>query len=108
MRKTFRVSILPRAELDVDAIYFWLQSRSPKGSQAWFLAFEQALGRLATDADTCGSAPEAQRLNRDLKQCLFKTRRGRTYRAVFIIDDIEAIILRVRGPGQPILKVDEI
>lgn len=108
MRNAFRVSILPRAEIDVDAIYFWLLSRSPKGAHAWFVAFEQALDRLSTDADSCGSAPEAEQLNRGVKQCLFKTRRGRTYRAVFVIDDFEAIILRVRGPGQPTLKEDEI
>ncbi len=32
----------------------------------------------------------------------------RTYRAVFVIDNFDAIILRVRGLGQPALKEDEI
>jgi plasmid stabilization system protein ParE len=51
MDKSFHVSILPRAELDVDSIYTWLLTRSPMGAQSWFRAFEGALDRLSTDVD---------------------------------------------------------
>ena len=43
----------------------------------------------------------------EVRQFLFKTRRGRTYRAVYVIMDDEVRILRVRGPGQPPLTDDE-
>ncbi len=47
-----------------------------------------------------------------LKQAFFRTRRGRSYRAVFVIvGDIvgdEVRILRVRGPGQELIEPDEI
>jgi hypothetical protein len=39
---------------------------------------------------------------------LFKTRRGRYYRLVYVIAEDEVHVLRVRGPGQPDLLPDEI
>ena len=60
---TFKVKILPRAQLDAQCILDYLADRSPKGAADWWDAFESA-------------------------------------------DELR--ILRVRGPGQPALKTDEI
>ncbi len=42
-----------------------------------------------------------------IKQVFFRTRRGRSYRAIFLIVGDEVRILRVRGPGQDSIDSDE-
>ena len=58
--------------------------------------------------DGYGLAPEDEFTDAKLQQFLFKTRRGRTYRGVFVVVDNEVRILRIRGPGQPPLEADEL
>jgi len=36
----------------------------------------------------------------DVREVLFKTRKGNPYRILFTIQEAEVLILRVRGPGQ--------
>jgi hypothetical protein len=45
-------------------------------------------------------APESQDVEFEVRQALFKTRRGCVYRALFFIERSTVYILRVRGPGQ--------
>jgi len=106
---TFHVRTLPRAQSDVDSILHWMihERKSPQGAVAWIRAFENATAKLADNPDSHALAPEAKLLGRSIRQFLFKTRRGRTYRGVYIIVADEVQILRVRGPGQPPLQIDE-
>jgi hypothetical protein len=63
--------------------------------------------RLTAAADSYPAAHENPDLELEVKQVLFKTKRGRIYRAVFHVDGADAFILRVRGPGQaPITEHD--
>ncbi len=96
----FHVKALRKAEADVRSIAEYLYKRSPQGAAAWLDAYRQARTRLASDADRCGRAEEDEHLDIDVKQVLFKTRRGRIYRILFTIVGNEVRILRVRGPGQ--------
>jgi len=48
-------------------------------------------------------APEAEMAGRDVRQILFKTRSGRTYRALFDIAGRTVRVLRIRGPHQNLL-----
>jgi plasmid stabilization system protein ParE len=98
MSRTLR--ILERATSDVDAIFNWLVPRSVQGAISWYLAFRRSADKIAEAPQSFARAPEADRLSRDLRQALFKTRRGRTYRIVFEFTDSEIFVLRVRGPGQ--------
>ncbi len=97
---TFEVRILRRGQADIEDIYQWLRQRSPTGAAAWYAAIVATLDRLADVAATCPAAAEAATVGVDLRQALFKTRRGRTYRILFLIVDAEVRVLRVRGPGQ--------
>ena len=54
-----------------------------------------------------GFVPEDKLTHLELRQLLFKTRHGLTYRAVFTMLDDDVFILRLRGPGQPPLGPDE-
>ena len=104
---TFYVKALRKAEADVRSITKYLYERSPQGAAAWLDAYRQARARLASNADSCGQAEEDEHLDIDVRQALFKTRRGRVYRMLFTIVGNEVRILRVRGPGQaPVIAED--
>lgn len=97
---TFQVRMLRRANADFANIVAYLHERSPQGAAAWVNAFEKAKVRLSENADCCPEADENHRHAIEVRQALFKTRRGRIYRLVFTIVDDEVRILRIRGSGQ--------
>jgi plasmid stabilization system protein ParE len=107
---TYKVRAVRRAERDVDAIQNWMANvrKSPKGAAAWLAAFEKASTALAHWPESYGLAPEDECDERELRQFLFKTRRGKMYRGIFTIQGDEIVILRVRSPGQRPLEPDEI
>lgn len=100
----YRVIVLARARLDVDAIYDWIADRSVDGAQRWLKQFETATATLETNPFIAPLAPESGSFEIEVRHILFRTRSGRTYRAVFTVVDTEVRILRVRGPGQPPLR----
>jgi plasmid stabilization system protein ParE len=102
MSRTLR--ILQRAQADVDNTFNWLAHRSVRGAIAWYLAFRREVERIAASPEGFAEAPEASLLGRQLRQSVFKTRRGRMYRIVFEFSEAEIILLRVRGPGQSRLR----
>lgn len=99
---------LPKARDDKRSIFRWLHERSLAGAAAWLDAYDSLLERLKRDAGSFGEAPENQDCDFDVRQALFKTRRGRVYRALFFIEGQEVYILRVRGPGQAPVTPEEI
>ena len=104
---TFLVRELPKAKQDKHSIFRWLYERSPTGAFAWLDAYDSLADRLKQDAATFGLAPENVDCEFEVRQALFKTRRGRVYRALFFIEGTEVFILRVRGPGQaPVIPND--
>ena len=102
MSRTLR--IIERARSDVEDIFNWLVHRSLQGAISWYLAFRQALEKIALSPESFAEAAEFHSLGRQLRQSLFKTRRGRVYRIVFETSDTEIMILRVRAPGQSPLR----
>lgn len=105
---TPNVRILPRAGKDAQHIYDYIAARSPDGARRWWDCFQFAAAKLAENPERFGFAPENSLTDLPLRQFLFKTRRGRTYRGVFTVVDDEIRILRVRGPGQAPLERDEL
>lgn len=105
---SYRLRILPRAEADIEHIYEWIRQRSPTGAQLWYAAFEAAAQRLLIDPLVYGLARETRFVEEEVRQFLFRTRRGRTYRGLFAVTGDEVRILRLRGPGQRDLQPDEL
>jgi plasmid stabilization system protein ParE len=108
MKMDCTVHILPRAERDIQRIFAWLAERTPGGACRWYVAFEEAVDKLPPNPFRYGLAPENEAVDYEVRQFLFKTRHGRTYRGVFTVVDNEIRVLRVRGPGQPPLEHDEL
>ena len=101
------VRVLGRAQADIDHIYLWLRKRSPVGAAAWYTVLLHTLDELGDGRVAHSEAPEATKLGVELRQTLFKTRRGRVYRLLLVIREDELRVLRVRGPGQrPVAQRD--
>ena len=71
-------------------------------------ALLQALKGLATNPESKGFAPESREFDQEVRQALFKTRKGRMYRALFLIEETRVHVLAVRGPGQRLLTSEEL
>ena len=104
----YDVQIHELASRDLDHIVEWIKSRSPDGAHRWLVAFNALLEGLRHSPESCSIAPESDVIGRELREAFFKTRCGRTYRAVFAIDGNQIRILRVRGSGQPPLTDAEV
>lgn len=103
----FTVRELARARADKDHIFKWIHSRSRMGAMAWLDAYDSMVDRLKSNADSCGKAHESPDLDMEVRQVLFKTRQGRIYRALFVIENHTVFVLRIRGPGQaPVTAMD--
>jgi plasmid stabilization system protein ParE len=81
----YAVSLLRRAQADLDNIFDWIAERSPKGATQWYSAFLRATATLRRNPARCAQAPESAEVNSDIRQLLFRTRRGRNYRLLFAI-----------------------
>ena len=83
---TYRVRPLSRARQDVDAILDWLLSerKTVQGAANWLDAYEKAAAALSNSPQRWGFAPENEYVEHEIRQFLFKTRYGGTYRGVFL------------------------
>ena len=68
----FTVSILRRAQGDVDEIYEWIARQSPTGAVRWYAAFCHAANGLRENANRCAQATESSDLGIDIRQRLFR------------------------------------
>ncbi len=100
----YRVEVTEPAEHDADEVYEWLRERSANGAARWWHVFRATLEKLEQNPIGHGTAPESDVFDEPLLQTLFKTRRGRTYRTLFIVRDDVVYVLRVRGAGQDLVE----
>jgi plasmid stabilization system protein ParE len=105
---SYRVNILARARGDVDAIIAWIAERSPEGADRLAVRFEEALAKLEENPFVAPIAPESEDLGEEVRQIMFRTKAGRTFRALFVVVGTDVRILRVRGAGQPPLSAGEL
>jgi plasmid stabilization system protein ParE len=105
---SYTLSILEHAEDDYSRMYQYILKRSPAGATRWEESLEQGLARLLENPLSFGFAPENDKLDIELRQLLFGTKQGLTYRAIFTIEANIIYILRFRGPGQRPLKAKEL
>lgn len=104
----FHVRTLRRANSDCDRILTYIAERSRAGAVAWARAYDAALVRLEQAADALPLAAEDDHVDFEVREVLFKTRRGGIYRALFTIRGDEVLVLHVRGPGQDFLSPEEL
>jgi plasmid stabilization system protein ParE len=106
---SYRIVIFRRARNDAQVIFDWIAEKSRPGALSWNSAMQAAIRRLKSNPQSFSLAEESDAITEyELRQVLFKTRRGRTYRAVFVVVGGEVHILRIRGPGQSLLSDDDL
>lgn len=105
---SYQVELTSRAQRDLDGILGFLVSHSKRGATNWLRRWDEVVEQLTATPETCNFAPENEDHDEEIRHVLFKTRRGKTYRALFIIRNDTVFILYLRGPGQNLMKPDEI
>lgn len=105
---TYHVEVTQPADADADDIYRYIAQRSPQGARSWWQAFLDSLGELRRGPANLMNAPESDAFDEPLYQLLFSTRRGNTYRALFVVREETVYVLRVRGFGQRLVLPDDI
>ena len=105
---TSRVHLTFRAERDVDRILDFLVERSPQGAASWVARWNEVLLELSQSANHKPIAPEDEDHENELHHVVFKTRHGKAYRAIFIIQSDLVLVTHVRGPGQDIVPPNDV
>jgi len=93
-----------RAEADLDSILTWLENRSPSGAASWLRSLEVTFDWLEEYANSCPLAPENDSFEEEIRERLFKTKRGRPYRLLFSLAGKKVQILHIRAPGQDLIR----
>lgn len=104
----YRIVVVPKAQADLDQMIAWVAQRSLVGAARLLDRFHAELSKLSDCPESFGLAPENAHMNRDVRQFLFRTRSGSTYRALFDIHEETVRFLRIRGPGQDLITLTEI
>lgn len=104
----FRVELSRRAEQDLRTIVGWLSSLSITGAKTWLDRWDELLIDLESKADTCSPAPESSEDRETLFQEIFKTRKGKKYRVLFVMRNDQVLITNIRGPGQDLLEPEDV
>ena len=91
----------------LDRLMGWLAERLPGAEDRLSSRFLEAIQRLETNPFTCGLAYENPLFDEEVRHHLFETRKGRVYRALFVIRGSLVKVLCVRAPGEkPVQRED--
>jgi plasmid stabilization system protein ParE len=102
----FRTSL--RAEQDIQQIYDWLAERSVAGAAAWYAVLREVVASIARNPRSYGAARESYRLRRPLREAIVRTKKGRAFRAIFLMKEDEVILVRVRSADQNALDASDL
>ena len=95
-----QVILLSKAEEELESQLEYLSRRSPQGVQNWASAYRSAVDRISNDPESCGFAPENEDHEQEIRQAIFKTRKGNAYRIIFTINKADVYVFSIRGLGQ--------
>ena len=105
---SYRVELTEGAYADLDRLMSSFAERSPESADRLSAQFYQALPRLESFPLACGIAYESRFFPEELRHLLFEIRKGRTYRALFVVRGDVVKILAVRAPGEKPIRPDDL
>lgn len=106
---TYRVVVLPRAKLQIQAqAQWWAKHRSPEQAARWLAGIEQEISQLGEAPLRHGFARENDSFSFDLRQMLFGVGSHPTHRIVFSIEGDEILVHAVRHHAQDDITSDDI
>jgi len=100
---SFHVVTLRAAQREYEEMLHYIAHRSKQGAVARANTFDMALSRIEAAADSFPLAVENGYVEFEVREALFRTRRGLVYRILFTIRQDSAFILHVRGPEQDLV-----
>ena len=100
---SFEVVFTDEASDQALQIQDWIAKRSVQGAIAWHHALQLAVGKLRERGSGFSLSVEAPQFSEPLYQILFKTRRGLTYRGLFVVRDKTVFVVSVRGYGEDLI-----
>jgi hypothetical protein len=104
----YELLLTRETEASVEQIIDYLAKRSPQGAAAWCEQWEKVLAALKLSPLQHGLAPESAKYDVELRQILFKTRRGRKYRALFTVVGRGVYVIDLRGPSQNLVHRNQL
>src|SRR5262249_24306767 len=82
---SYQVRMLARARQDFEDGFAWIAARSQKGAERWAASFEAAVATLERNPFVAPIAHEREELQEEVRNIMFRTRAGRTFRALFVV-----------------------
>ena len=104
----YELLLTRETEKEVDRTIAYLANRSPQGAAAWCEQWENVLSELKRNPLQHALAPESAKYDVEIRQILFKTRRGLKYRALFTVVGRGVYVIHLRGPRQNLLRRDQL
>lgn len=104
---SYRVELTEGAYADLDRLTISLAERSPASADRLSAQFYHALPRLESFPLACGIAHESRFSREELRHLLFEVRKGRSYRALFVVRGDIVKILAIRAPGEKPIRPDD-
>ena len=105
---SYHVELTEGAYADLDRLTISLAERSPELADRLSAQFYHALPRVESFPLACGIAYESRFFQEELRHLLFEIRKGRTYRALFVVRGDLVKILAVRAPGEKPIRPDNL
>ena len=104
----FRVRLTAEAVCNQNEIADWIADRSVTGALSWLDALDHVLQQVSTAPMSFPLAVEDEFCDKELRNALFGTRKGRVFRAIFYLDGDSVIVTHLRGPDQQDLSADDL
>lgn len=105
----FDVIITGPAKQDIQSAYeWWAEHRDPEQAARWYTGIYRHINSLGQMPERHSLATEPKLSQLKVRQSLYGLGRKPTHRVVFVIDNKEVIVLRVRHTSQDALGADDI
>lgn len=92
---TFTVEYTLNAQREIEESFLWIQERAPRAAEKWRDELIGKVEALAVNPHFHPVAPESSRFPREIRQMLFRKRRGQ-FKVFYTIVEKRVIILSVR------------
>ena len=97
----FTVVLSESAQKDIrQNTSWWSENRSAEQAERWYVGIIDKIYSLENMPTRCAQAPEAAKLNLDIRNLLFGISSRPTHRVLFQIDGQNVVILRVLHMSQ--------
>lgn len=95
----FQVIITPSAKADIFEINTWNLENYPDSADSWLWGMSQAIVSLSKFPERCPVSPESEAFDVVVRQLIY-SKKPKTYRILFSIQNKTVYILRVRSTKQ--------